>query len=485
MRATLSIICALLLTVTSLECLRVLQAASYRPQRGYVKILFSWYFLSLLFGQLIALLLFQISEWITVAVYAVLAVVWSVVKRKCPLKFTKRIIRTLAVEYICIFTLCYLVGVNYWVCALPLLTLFAWLICLPVELIIANYYLRKATDKLRQSGVKVIAVTGSYGKTSVKDMLSALIENSIAPSGSCNTPQGISTFINKTDLSGYKFLILEFGARKIGDIDTLCRRFKPLYGVLTGVCAQHLSTFGSINNVLKTKCELLKSLPQEGFCVVNFKDEFYSEIIQVGECKKYSSYENLQINRLGVDFEGTKLSVTLNGEEYEVCLPQISDYVIDTFAMCLQTALQLGQSVGQTLARVGNVKPTPHRMELMKGANCYVLDDSYNGSIVGVRSCCKTLANFHCVKVVITQGLVECGTHSHQMNVECGRLLGSACDVAVVLGHNASSLAEGLSKTDCKVVYAQNLTQAVSLANKYVNGGIILFQNDLPDVVNV
>ena len=63
--------------------------------------------------------------------------------------------------------------------------------------------------------------------------------------------------------------------------------------------------------------------------------------------------------------------------------------------------------------------------------------------------------------------------------------MGEACDVAVVLGHNASSLVEGLGKTKCKVVLAQSLSQAVTLANKYVNGGIILFQNDLPDVVNI
>ncbi|MCH5159532.1 MAG: hypothetical protein J1F66_01615 [Clostridiales bacterium] len=485
MRALLSIICALLLTVTSAECFRVLQAASYRPQRGYVKILFSWYFLSLLFGQLIALLIFHISEFITVGIYAALAIAWSVVKRKCPLKFTKRIIRMLAVEYVCIFTLCYFVGVSFWACVLPLLALLAWLICLPVDVMIAKYYLKKATEKLRQSGVTVIAVTGSYGKTSVKDMLSVLIDNSIAPSGSCNTPLGISTYINNTDLNGRQYLILEFGARKIGDIKELCRLFKPLYGVLTGVCAQHLSTFGSIDNVLQAKCELPKCLPQDGFCVVNSSDEFAEKILEVGDCAKHLSYENLQIETLGVDFDGTKLRVTVDGETREMCLPQISDYVKDTFAMCLQMALKLGQTLDQTLARVGDVKQTPHRMELMKGANCYILDDSYNGSIVGVKSCCATLKNFHCVKVAITQGLVECGRNSHKLNVECGKFLGSVCDVAVVLGVNASSLAEGLNKTDCKVVFAQNLTQAVALANKYVNGGIILFQNDLPDVVNL
>lgn len=485
MHALVSIICALLLTVTSAECFRVLQAASYRPQRGYVMVLFSWYYLSLLACQLAALFLFQISVYFTLGIYGATAIAWSLVKRKCPLKFTKRVIRMLAVEYVCIFTLCYFVGVSYWLWVLPLFVLLSWLICLPVDVVIANYYIRKAQKKLEQSGVTIIAITGSYGKTSVKDMLTALVANSIAPSGSCNTPLGISGFINRTNLTGYKYLILEFGARKLHDIEQLTRLFKPVYGVLTGVCAQHLSTFKTVDNVLRTKCELPKNLPEDGFCVVNAADQYYEKIVEVGSCKKYSSYENLQIETLGVDFDGRKLSVTVGGTTREICLPQISDYVVDTFAMCLQTALRLGQNLDETLSRVGNVKQTPHRMEMMKGANCYVIDDSYNGSIVGVKSCCETLAHFSCVKVAITQGLVECGRNRHQLNVECGRLLGSACDVAVVLGSNAESLSKGLSKTDCKVLFAQNLTQAVSIANKYVNGGIILFQNDLPDVVNI
>ena len=485
MHAFVSLICALFLTVTSAECFRVLQAASYLPQRGYVKVLFSWYFLSLLALQLAALLLFQISEFFTVGIYAAAAIGWSVVKRKCPLKITKRVLRMVAVEYVCIFTLCYFVGASYWLWLLPLFALLAWLICLPVDAIIAKYYINKARTKLEQSDVTVIAVTGSYGKTSVKDMLSALIENSIAPSGSCNTPLGISSYVNKTDLTGRKYLILEFGARKIGDIEQLTRLFKPVYGVVTGVCAQHLSTFKTIDNVLRTKSELPKNLPADGFCVVNATDEYYEKLMQVGTCAKYSSYENLQIETCSVDFGGTKLSVTVHGQNRAVTLPQISDHVKDTFAMCLQLALRLGQNLDETLALVSNVKQTPHRMELIKGANCYVIDDSYNGSIVGVKSCCETLKRFHCVKVAITQGLVECGTNSHKLNVECGSLIGSVCDVAVVMGRNSSSISEGLGKTKCKVVFARNLAQAVSLANKYVNGGIILFQNDLPDVVNI
>ncbi|MCX4286280.1 MAG: hypothetical protein OSJ68_03145, partial [Clostridia bacterium] len=108
--------------------------------------------------------------------------------------------------------------------------------------------------------------------------------------------------------------------------------------------------------------------------------------------------------------------------------------------------------------------------------------DSYNGSVAGIESCVKTLSNFSCVKTVITQGLVECGKQRKQMNIQCGRLLGGACDVAIVLGKNSKFLASGLSETNCKTVFAKNLKRAVELAQPYIQGGILLFQNDLPDV---
>ena len=472
----------------SVECFRVLQSASYRPQRGYFQIYKSVYFLLLVAVQLAATLLYVYVDcyyYINLALYAVLAVAVCVVKRKCPLKLTKRIWRMLAVEAVVLIALCVLLDSSFFVWLIPMFTLVSWVICLPIDAAVARHYLKLACDKLCKSGVTVVAITGSYGKTSVKDMLSALLMDSITPTGSCNTPLGIAAYINRTDLTTAKYLILEFGARRRGDIAQLCKLYKPQYGIVTGVCAQHLSTFKNLDNIVATKRELVEHIPADGFCVLNGADEIVSKYVAASSCAKYLSYDGLQIAVSSVDLQGTHLEVKIENEIADVTLPQISDYVKDTFAMCLQTVLRLNQSLKDTLACVSRVKQTPHRMELVKGANCYILDDSYNGSIVGVTSCTKTLAQFSCCKVVITQGLVECGKERQAMNVQCGKLLGSVCSVAVVLGRNAKSLAEGLKHTSCTVLYAKDLKQAVSLATQHVNGGILLFQNDLPDTVNI
>ena len=488
MQIAIAVLSALCLTVASAECFRVLQSASYRPQRGYFKIYLSVYFLSLMVVQLATTLLYVFVSfyyYVNLAIFAVLAVAVGVLKRKCPLKLTKRVIRMFCVQAVVLIALCVFVESCFFVWLLPVLTLVAWAICLPIDAAVARHYLKLACSKLSSAGVAVVAITGSYGKTSVKDMLSALLADSITPTGSCNTPLGIAAYINRTDLTSAKYLILEFGARRRGDIAQLCTLYKPKYGIVTGVCAQHLSTFKSLDNVIATKRELVEHIPRDGFCVLNSADEIASSYVNAGSCTKYLSRNGLQIEVKSVDLQGTRLEVGVNNQLEEVTLPQITDYVKDTFAMCLQCALQLNQSLEDTLNRIWQVKQTPHRMELVKGANCYILDDSYNGSIVGVTSCTKTLAQFNCCKVVITQGLVECGKQRKSMNIQCGKLLGSVCNVAVVLGRNAQYLAEGLRKTSCAVIYAKDLKQAVTLATQHVNGGILLFQNDLPDTVNI
>lgn len=473
------------LFVLSYECFRRLQGANYRPQRGYFRLLLSPYFAVLLVVQagVLAVRYCNLPEWISCVSYAVPAVIFAVIPRKSPLKFTKRVLRFAAVQLILCFVLCFFKAEIFCIAALPVIALLSYSVCLPVDILIARHYLKKAVKKLEQSNVTVVAVTGSYGKTTVKDMLAAILDDSVSPNGSCNTPLGIASFINKTDLYYVKYLVLEFGARKKGDIAELCRLFKPKYGIITGVCPQHLSTFKTWDNVVNTKRELVESLPANGSCVLNVKDETAVSYINAGACKNVLSDELAEIKLENITADGALIKVKCGKTEKQVKLPQITAHVADTFAMCLTMCLTLKQSFTKTLSMTVNVKQTPHRMEISKAANCYIIDDGYNGSLAGVASAAETLAHFTQFKTVVTQGLVECGNKRKEYNVKCGRILGNACNVAIVLGSNKKYLAEGLSETDCKVIFAKNLKQAVALAQPYLNGenSILLFQNDLPD----
>lgn len=469
----------------SYECFRRLQALSYRPQRGYGKLLLSPYFAVLIVVCAVSVTVKHCAlyPFITSIAYAASAVVFAAIPRKSPLKFTKRIWRMLIVQLALSALLCYFGVDSYCVVGLPIVTLCSLVLCLPIDLAISRHYIVKAQSKLNQSGVTVIAITGSYGKTSVKDMLASLLENSACPLGSCNTPLGIASYINKANLSNVKYLVLEFGARRRGDIAQLCKLYRPEYGIVTGVCPQHLSTFKTWNNVVAAKRELVDNLPADGVCVLNAMDETATSYVNAGVCRKVASNQLAAVALEDITVSGARLSVCCDKANNQVQLPQITAHVTDTFSMCLTMCLTLGQSLTDTLSCTVNVKQTPHRMEISKAPNCYIIDDGYNASVTGIQSAAHTLSYFKQFKVVITQGLVECGRKRRELNVKCGQTLGKACNVAVVLGANKKYLAEGLSQTDCKVIYAKNLKQAVELSQPYLQGesSILLFQNDLPD----
>lgn len=479
-----SVIFAILLTALSCECYRVLQAASYRPRRGYFKVLLSWYYVSIVVLQGVSIALIQYWYW-QIPSYVAIVSLWILLKRKSKLKVTKRVARMFAMQLIVSFLLFYYVGEVYFVALLPIVVLLSWLLCLPIDCIINRKYVISAQRKLDESGVKVIAITGSYGKTSVKDCLSTLLCDSITPQGSCNTPLGIAAFINKAHLTGKKYLILEFGARQRGDIKELCALYKPLYGIVTGVCAQHLSTFKTLDNIVATKRELVENIPCDGFCVLNAQDHQVVNYANIGACVKYLSSDNLTILRKEVNYNGSVAEVLHDGVSAFIQVPQVTEYYTSILAICIQTCIRLNQDLSTTMTNIVSLKQSKHRMEMSYNGQFYILDDSYNASIIGVESCANTLAKFDCVKVAISQGIVECGKQRREMNIKCGIFLGQVCNFVIVLGKNSKYLLEGLKQTECNVAQAKSLAEAVAIAREKVNGGILLFQNDLPDVVNV
>lgn len=405
-------------------------------------------------------------------------------KRKCPLRYTKRVVRMLIVQLAALVCLCRIVGGVFVVIMLPIITLISWLICLPIDCFIANYYLKKATKKLSQSDVTVIAITGSYGKTCTKDMLSALLQNAIAPSGSCNTPLGIASFINKTNFVGYKYLILEFGARNVGDIHRLCKLFLPKYGIVTGVCAQHLSTFKTLGNVVKTKGELVQSLPRDGFCVLNSADQNVHSLISLGACAKVLTDKTI-VSNFQTTLKGTTFHVTYNGKTYHVTLPQISQYVVDTFLTCFNVCTLLGQNVDVTIANCQKVVQTPHRMQTTFNGRFWIVDDAYNANIKGIESCCNTLSQFDNFKIVLTQGIVEGGRQQSQLNEQCGKMLSQTFNVVIAICKYARQITRGIVG-ECTVICVKTLAQGVEQLQKHVRQNcIVLFQNDLPDVVSL
>ncbi len=485
MKFVYAVWCAVALCGCSTECFRVLQNVGYLPQRGYWRIVGTWYFASLFACAVFSFLWHKFFplEAILCVVYTIAALPQIFVKRKVSLRLTKRMIRIATLDFLLLLTICCF-SLPFLILLLPAIVLVAWGICLPLDTAIARHYIQKAKRKLLAIDIKVIAITGSYGKTSTKDMLSVLLQDSVAPEDSCNTPLGIAKFINTNSLEGKKYLILEFGARKKGDISHLCRQFPPFCGIVTGVCAQHLSTFGSITGVIAEKGKLVECLSQNSFCVLaNEAVELYGN---VGVCKKLC-VDGREVSNMEVSLAGLRFDYCNGKSKFKISLPQVTKHSAKTFCVCAKLCYNLGQSVSQTVANTIFISQCPHRMEIAHNGLFYVVDDAYNANEVGVQACCRFLATQTLKKIVVSQGIVECGRYAAKINCEVGKQLGDVCDVLIVLGKNTKSLLCGAEKSQCGSVFcAKNLAQAVKIAKGFVEPNcILLFQNDLPDVVGI
>lgn len=480
------VLTAVLVALLSCEAMRTLQCGSYRLSRGYFKVVLTAYFAILVLTDAVngVLWLVGASKWWSLLPIAVATAVVLSRKRKVPLVVTKRVIRLAVTEVLLAWVWCTWVS-RFWVVTVPLLTIFAHVVNLPMEMAINRYYIGRARRKIKNSGAKVIAVTGSYGKTSVKKMLACLLPDSVATSGSYNTALGIAKFVNSTDLDGVKYVILEYGARQKGDVKRLCKLYGADYGIVTGVAPQHLKTFKTLQNVVATKRELVEQIGESGACVLNDFDENVREFATVGESIKLLA-SNVQISGLKVEKYSTICDIVYQKWQFHAVFDCFSLATVKNFALCLPLCYHLGVPLKAVKTGIKKVKSVPHRMQLIRRGDFFILDDSYNASVEGVKNCAETLALVSAVKVAVLQGIAEAGSQAYEQNVFVGKTMGDVCDVCVVLGKNSVALSDGLLQTRCHVLHANNLADATRSVQKYLVGGAVLvFQNDLPDNVNL
>ncbi len=347
-------------------------------------------------------------------------------------------------------------------------------------------FIETAKKKLENSKAKIIAITGSNGKTSVKNILCSMLNDHhvLASPKSYNTPLGLSKFINENEIENLDFIILEYGARHIGDIRKLCKTFGADYGIITTVAPQHLESFKNINNVAKTKAELAEFLGLKT-CVFNL-DNIHTYKMwcdKPGEKIGVSIYSpaqmfitNLQINERGMNF---KIN-TQNGE-FRTKTKLLGRHNATNILLATAMALKLGVDIKQIVKSISKLDYTPHRLQLISG-KINILDDSYNCSILSATEALFVLKNFKGKKVVATPGIIECGEMEFEINFKLGEML-AECDEVIIIGQkNKRAITRGLqSKNFKKILYADTLDNAKYFFKKLNEGDTLLLLNDLPD----
>ena len=370
----------------------------------------------------------------------------------------------------------------------------------PVEKLVGYYYKSKAKSKLRSmNNLKVIGITGSYGKTSSKNILNDILNikyNSMPTPKNYNTPFGLMITINNYLDKFTDVFIAEMGACQEYDIDELCKLVKPKYGIITKIGIAHLATFGSREKIQKTKFELIENLPNDGIGILNGDDEWQRSYKIKNNCKiKWIGIDSTDVDVRATDItlspEGTKFNVIIKGDsnKYEFQTKLLGYANIYNILAGIALGLEFGMTIEQLKAGVSKVKAVEHRLELKKQGDITIIDDAYNSNPDGAKMALDVLKMMPGKHIVVTPGMIELGEQEYIKNKEFGMQIAESSDEVILVGKEKTKpIYEGLKEKDFKedkihiindVLIAFDLIQKLKEKETYV-----LLENDLPDIFN-
>lgn len=451
----------------------------------------------------LSLALFALGDtavYVAFSVLMILAVPFKKKKAKKPLVYTARVKRLIIVYMIlgtAITAGAFFVKDGIWKAAvlvvgaflIPHIISLALIVAEPMEKGISKYYYNDAKKILASAkDLIVIGVTGSYGKTSMKCIITSLLSekyNVLMTPGSFNTTMGVVRTVREQLKPTHQVFVVEMGAKNKGDIKEICDLVKPGYGVISSIGPQHLETFKSIENIISTKFELAEAVRENGGTVfLNYSNDYIKNYGFSGKFVSFGNSEECTYRAMDMKCSSSGASFTIKGEELKTTL--LGDFSAVNIAGGMAVAEHLGVKLDDIKVAVRRLKAPEHRLELKKNPRYTIIDDAYNSNPGGSTAALKTLALFEERKILVTPGMVELGEAEYELNKEMGRKAAHSADYIVLVGEKqAKPLAEGIREegfSEERLYIAKDINDALS----YVYGitdvpSVVLLENDLPD----
>ncbi|MCH5165834.1 MAG: UDP-N-acetylmuramoyl-tripeptide--D-alanyl-D-alanine ligase [Clostridiales bacterium] len=511
-------VAAVLSCLISLPMMKIIQLSGYKA-RGVV----SWwkgsgydviirYAALMLFGFISMIVYvgcfsaFEYVRYCAVALYDLLAAIFVFSAGRSGsngVKPTGRVIRLIIVDFVLTLVLCAGVAwASYYseycqtlAAALamlaPFVALAANVITKPFERLNNRKYVKRAKAKLSDKAPIVIGITGSFGKTTAKNLLKGMLAQKysvLATPGSFNTPMGVCKTVNN-ELNDEQYFIAELGARYKGDIKELCDIVSPKYGIITAIGDMHIETMGSRANVANVKFELGTALPEDGLLVLNGYNEDCKALNErATSCKKVTvgeggsvAYDNLKISGNGTSFD-----LVIDEKRYPVTVKLLGAHIAELVCACAAVANACGITAEQIVSSVEAAPPVEHRLQLVPSVDpsVTVIDDAYNSNPIGAKNALDVLACFEGKKIIITPGFVELGSIEKECNIALGKQIAGVCDYAYFVGTRAKELKKGAlaaGMIEGTISEFSSRDEAVQALKDIGGEKVVLFENDLPD----
>ena len=379
----------------------------------------------------------------------------------------------------------------------PLLLLLAMALTWPFEKAVQLLYrwdARRILQAYRKTGLMVIGITGSYGKTTVKNLLDAMlsqIKPTLASPASFNTPLGLARCIREDLGQEHRFFIAEMGARHPQDIRVLCRMVSPQAGILTSIGPQHLETMGSVRQVAATKYDLIKALPQDGYAVFAEDGKLVREAYDktgINKALAGSPEGEVWAEDVQLSEEGSRFTLCfMDGSRQAVETNLPGEHNITNVLLAAAMARHLGVSLPQMAQALLEVPPIPSRLQMYMHHKGYkVINNGFNSNPDSSRKALQVLSGHAGRLIVVTPGFIELGRQEVRSNRRLGNDIAAVAQMAILIGERRTRpirtglLESGMLEDNIKVF--PSLMQANLFIEEACGpGDVLLYENDLPD----
>ncbi len=322
---------------------------------------------------------------------------------------------------------------------------------------------RKKILSLRN--LNVIGVTGSFGKTSTKEILYQILKNkhkTLRTPESFNTIFGVAKVVDLELDNSYEYFICEMAAYKIGEIKILCYMVPPQYAILTGITTQHFERFGSLENTVKAKFELINAIMNKNNIVYNLDDD--NVLNELKRIKTKISNNILSAKNITFDKNGSNFDLVINKNTYKIKTSLFGSANIKNIIIAANLATKLGFSNTELVEAIKNLKPFDNRNVLVNDKRTTIVNNTYSSNIQSFRETLKTAKKINGKKVLVTPGIVELGSLEKITHENLGKEAQGVFDKIILVGKNdrTNSFASGLDNNykfieDTRAQYSETI----------------------------
>ena len=376
----------------------------------------------------------------------------------------------------------------------------------PVQRADNQRFLKRARARLREARPLVVGITGSYGKTTTKACVAAVLDL-LGPSyptpASFNSTLGVVRAINEGLQPRHQSFVVEMGAYRTGDVRELCELVGPTVGVLTAIGPAHLERFGSLDVTEQAKGELADAMPADGLFVTRADDERTLRVARTRAAGRVLLFapaphpeadlwaEEVRMEEGRTRFALVVRAGVLGSDEAraEVRARLLGEHNVANLLAAAAVGVGRGLAPSDVARALGRVAPPDHRLApiVNRAAGVVVIDDSYNANPEGAAAALAVLRDHPATRrLLVTPGMVELGEREQEENRRLGTLAAAVADVAILIGPRGVDVAEGMRAAGAPperiLAFADGPSAHAKLAELTRAGDVILFENDLPDV---